>query len=360
MDAILVNFNLNREQTLATKLVGYKLLDHLDQSQPVQSDASSRDPLRLFISGEGGTGKSHVIRAIRHLFSHFQQSDTLVCMAPTGVAAYNINASTIHSTFGFNLKNGQPTLTPAYIDKMASKFRSVFFLLIDEISMVPAFLLTFMDRVLRAIRNRDLIFGGMHIITLGDFCQLAPVGKAPLYADVSASEVWHPFTSVIILKHQMRASSDPEFRALLNRSREHRNTTDDFNVLKSQVIGTPSALPFNATSPDWLNATIIVTRRKAASALNLLRLRAFCDSSSNTEVIFPAMDMIQGVALTSSRVRTHIVQLETNGEITPKLPRSLHLAIGAKVSLTCNLKTEIGLVNGAEASLPTYFWCLAL
>lgn len=344
-NAILTDFNLNQEQTLATKLVGYKLLGHLDQLPRSANVSSSSpvDPLRLFVSGEGGTGKSHVIRAIRYIFAHFLKSKALFCMAPTGVAAYNINASTIHSAFGFNLSTNQPSLTPAFIDKMSTKFRDV--LLIDEISMVPASLMRFMDRVLRAIRNPDLPFGGIHLIVLGDFCQLAPVAQAPLYADVAASELWHPFTSVIILKQQMRASSDPAFRALLNRSRAHQNSREDFEVLKGRVINTPQDVP-NTT--DWLNATIILTRKNAAFALNLMRLRSFCAATSVSEVVFPATDLIQGMEITSSRVRTHIVDLEKSHVITPKLPRSLHLAIGAKISLTCNIKTEIGLVNGAE------------
>ena len=350
LDAVLTDFNLNQEQTLATKLVGYKLLGHLDQL-PRSSNVSPStpsDPLRLFISGEGGTGKSHVIRAIKHLFEHFLKSKALFCMAPTGVAAYNINASTIHSAFGFNLNTSQPSLTPEFIDKMSTRFRDVLFLLIDEISMVPASLMRFMDRVLRAIRNPDLPFGGIHLITLGDFCQLAPVAQAPLYADIAASELWHPFTAVIILKQQMRASSDPAFRALLNRSRAHQNTREDFDVLKGRILNSPQQIPNTA---DWLNATIIVTRKNAAFALNLMRLRSFCAATSVSEVVFPATDMIQGMEITSARVRTNIVDLEKTGVIKPKLPRSLHLAIGAKVSLTCNLKTEIGLVNGAEGTI---------
>jgi hypothetical protein len=355
LDPILSAFSLNREQTLATKLVGYKLLNHLDIRFPqiphLPNRPQDNEPLRMYIGGEGGTGKSHVIRAIKHLFEHFQYKNALLCMAPTGVAAYNIGASTIHSNFGFSMNSGTPTLTPSFIDKMEAKFRGVYFLLIDEISMVSAQMLSFMDRVLRSIREPSLPFGGMHIITLGDFCQLAPVAKAPLYADLSGSEIWRTISHVIILKHQVRAASDPAFRALLTRSREHQNTQDDFSMLQSRLLGHPTCIPTDLHAPQWIDATVILTRKKAAKVLNLVRLRAFCAAIQTMEIVFPATDCMQGLPVRSADIRTRLVDLEQSGAIDPGLPRSIHLAIGARVSLTYNIKTEIGLVNGAQGTV---------
>lgn len=54
----------------------------------------------VFLTGEGGTGKSFAIsKAVSRLMA--MGKDVLLC-APTGVAAQNIGGSTIHSAFGFD------------------------------------------------------------------------------------------------------------------------------------------------------------------------------------------------------------------------------------------------------------------
>jgi hypothetical protein len=211
--------------------------------------------------------------------------------------------------------------------------------------MVAEKLFSFIDKVLRLIRNPSLPFGGLHIITI---CQLLPVMKPALYADVTATDLWHSFNHIVILKQQGRAASDPAFRQILTRCREHRNTAADFDLLKSRIIGFSPLLHTNLQDPEWLHA---VTRNKAARALNLMRLRSYCAITRTSEIIFPSEDFIQGFAMTSTHVRLRLVQLEDSHEKTPKLSRTLHLAIGAKFSLTSNIKTELGLVNGAQGTV---------
>ena len=49
-------------------------------------------PVRMFVSGVGGTGKSFLIEAIKALVNSIWPLDTLVCAiaAPTGLAAFNV------------------------------------------------------------------------------------------------------------------------------------------------------------------------------------------------------------------------------------------------------------------------------
>lgn len=48
----------------------------------------------IFVSGKAGTGKTTLIRYLRHTYKK-----NLVIVAPTGVAALNVKGSTIHSYF---------------------------------------------------------------------------------------------------------------------------------------------------------------------------------------------------------------------------------------------------------------------
>ena len=65
-------------------------------------------PFHLFISGDGGCGKSHLTETIYHsvnkLFLYQSQrpvKSRVFVLAPTGVAAFNMNGTTIHS--GLNI-----------------------------------------------------------------------------------------------------------------------------------------------------------------------------------------------------------------------------------------------------------------
>ena len=62
------------------------------------------EPYRVFLCGPGGVGKSHVIKLIDsdtlELSGAIEPVDVIVLLtAPTGVAAFNINGMTLHSSF---------------------------------------------------------------------------------------------------------------------------------------------------------------------------------------------------------------------------------------------------------------------
>ena len=59
------------------------------------------NPLFLFVTGAGGTGKSFLISVINEylLRAAYQNTVTVIKTAPTGVAAYNIQGVTLHRAF---------------------------------------------------------------------------------------------------------------------------------------------------------------------------------------------------------------------------------------------------------------------
>lgn len=127
-----------------------------------------------YITGRAGTGKSTLLS---YFVKHTKKN--AVVLAPTGIAAINIEGSTIHSFFGF-----EPKLVEQ-ADIKKNRFKADLFLklemiIIDEISMVRADLLDGIDYSLRVNRDNELPFGGVQIICFGDIFQLPPVVEKDL------------------------------------------------------------------------------------------------------------------------------------------------------------------------------------
>ena len=80
------------------------------------------EPIYLFITGGGGAGKSHLIKTIYHtVIKTFRydgmnpENPTVLLSVPTGVAAVNINGTTINTALAIP-KNTGDTL-PAMSDQ---------------------------------------------------------------------------------------------------------------------------------------------------------------------------------------------------------------------------------------------------
>ncbi len=131
-------------------------------------DMMEKQGRSLFITGKAGTGKSTLLQ----LFRSTTRKKTVV-LAPTGVAALNVQGQTIHSFFGFPAKPlDRRDIKKRYNRKL---YQNIEVLVIDEISMVRADLLDNIDYFLRVNRENPLPFGGVQVVFFGDLFQLPPV-----------------------------------------------------------------------------------------------------------------------------------------------------------------------------------------
>ncbi|MBC6996143.1 PIF1 family ATP-dependent DNA helicase [Neolewinella lacunae] len=123
----------------------------------------------LFITGRAGTGKSTLLQIFRR-----STAKNVVVLAPTGVAALNVQGQTIHSLFGF-----PPRLLQSKDIRPNRRYKRLFTnletLVIDEISMVRADVMEGIDYALKLNRGNSLPFGGVQVILFGDLFQLPPV-----------------------------------------------------------------------------------------------------------------------------------------------------------------------------------------
>lgn len=129
---------------------------------------SGRSP--IFVTGVAGTGKSRLLRLVR---TRACQKNVAV-VAPTGVAALNVDGMTIHSFFALPpITQVAESFRPEY--RLIPMMRSLDLLIVDEVSMARADLIEAMNIALRFYRRNQKPFGGLQLLLFGDALQLPPI-----------------------------------------------------------------------------------------------------------------------------------------------------------------------------------------
>ena len=222
----------------------------------------------MCVPGCGGTGKSQLIRAITRYFEVTKRLKMLRKLAPTSVAAAEIDGSTIHSFLGENhkvpRKYRSKTFKPGD-NKLENQWRHVKYLIIDEMSMVGLNLLARLNRIVQTAKHfkPEVAFGGVNVIFFGDFLQYSPVLDKPLYASFEvlpicverdieiqcAQKIMSQINCAVELTQQMR-TDDKRYLELLNRLRKGQSTMEDYQLLCTRVIGNGS-LQECLSKPPW-------------------------------------------------------------------------------------------------------------
>lgn len=221
-------------------------LSRLDREQLNALNLMESSKKNVFITGKAGTGKSFLLKAF-----YSTTAKKVLKLAPTGIAALNVNGATIHSAFGYeNLeKISLEELNPSTLKLNSSKrilLKSIDTLIIDEISIVRVDIFEKIEWILRIINENDRPFGGKQIILFGDLFQLPPVAKHPLNIELQRqyggihffySNAYHYGNFQFIeLTINHRHKKDHEFFNLLNRIREGTSCTEDIALLNSRYV----------------------------------------------------------------------------------------------------------------------------
>ncbi|KAI4294021.1 hypothetical protein K525DRAFT_146565, partial [Schizophyllum commune Loenen D] len=124
---IIAEFSLNNDQQRAFTIIA-------KHAGGVQTE-----PLRMFLGGMGGTGKSTVIRALMEFFRRRGEHHRFIILAPTGTAAALLNGFTYHSVLGMGWgtnTNGVVGLDASGVRNVHDCLSRVDYIFIDEISML--------------------------------------------------------------------------------------------------------------------------------------------------------------------------------------------------------------------------------
>ena len=212
----------------------------------------------VFLTGKAGTGKTTFLRKLISL----THKKALIC-APTGIAAINAAGVTIHSlfqlpfgaffpdaagnlisqniTFNFNT----PRTIVKHLNMQGNKKRMIQeleLLVIDEVSMLRADMLDAIDFSLRYIRrNRNVPFGGVQLLFIGDLHQLPPVVKNDEWRVMAGFYKSIYFFDALALQNnppvyieldKIYRQDDAVFIDLLNNLRNNKITPEDTALLR--------------------------------------------------------------------------------------------------------------------------------
>ena len=285
------------------------------------------------MTGTAGTGKSYLIQCIRLLLG-----GCLKVAAPTGVASFIIEGSTLHSLLHLPTRGEFKQLEGTRLQQFQHAMATTRYIIIDEMSMVGRKVFGQIDRRLRQAfpHHAQEVFGGCSVLLFGDFGQLPPVMDLPLYTTDSRSELsdqgrtaYLQFDRAFILTQVMRqAGSDPDqvkFRDILLRLRDAQATTADWNELMKQT-------PTNVQDlTPFTNALHLYPTVEAVVEHNVTKLK---DSSHPI-----------------AAVHTGANAAKASPDDAGGLEAVVFLAKSARVMLNSNLWVEVGLVNGAMGTI---------
>lgn len=212
----------------------------------------------VFLTGKAGTGKTTLLKEIIR-----STHKNVVVVAPTGIAALNAGGVTIHSIFqlpfaGFIPDYSLPQVTDTVRfenkDSLRRHFkmrgekqaviRNMELLVIDEVSMLRADLLDAIDFMLRSVRHKDIPFGGVQVLFIGDLLQLPPVVKNEEWDVLRQyyrgkyffhSHVVSQNPPLYIELSKIYRQSDESFISILNNLRNNVVTQNNISVLNEFV-----------------------------------------------------------------------------------------------------------------------------
>jgi len=342
-------YTLNSLQTVALQLV-CRFLDKYT------ADPDAAGQHLQYTGGPGGTGKSRVIDALRHVFTARGQLHFLQVTGTSGSAAAHIGGTTVHSACGLDARRSskQP---PPFSEAKKWTWKQKLVLVIDEVSMLGGATLYDISCHLQSLRDcPDKPFGGIPVVLLmGDFYQFAPVLETSLLVNRMADAVfaspsqatlshhrghslWQMFKTVVLLEEQIRARDDPHLAALLDRVRAGAQTQQDLDLLNTKLVDR-SQIAFHS----GLRAITPLNRNRWS--LNMEAVVDWARFHRRHISIFVSTHTWRGSSVSQDQIAQTI---EHGDDSSCKVPGVLFYAQGMPVVVNNNIYTGLKVVNGAE------------
>ena len=244
-------------------------------------------PLRMFVSGVGGTRKSFLIHAVMCLIDSLLPTDDISCAiaAPTGLAAFNVGGVTIHRLFQLPIEHegkqaGYWSLSKAAQKVMRSTFRSLKMIIVDEVSIVSSLNLAYMHLRLEELFGGHDWFGGRNVLFVGDLLQLQPVNGSPVFEKITKTSlclklgcaasinIWTDSVVYDELTINERQKKDENFSKMLGCVRRGAPTEETLHTLEKRVIKVSVPEIFSELQKEGKVPVCLFPTRKQCNQLN--------------------------------------------------------------------------------------------
>ena len=360
-------------------------VNHYYQHKSQNCSCEKFEPIRLFVSGFGGSGKSHLIRtlmAYQYIRSEIKKDPChLLLGAPTGIASHNIGGMTLHSMWNLPVdhSNGRKNsakeyrrLKPGQVNIMRANYAHACGMIVDEVSMISNQMLMAINmRMNEVLGSTDPVpFGGMPVIVFGDLFQLEPVSGSqpfvPLTSNVAkkmfggfpcAPNIWEGFEfRQLNTNHRQKGDDNIKWRTTLDHIRFGTLSSSDVDYLNERMIDTSGCklkgeylecyvAKFLECEHAGLGPVCLLPENKMVEEFNAAVMQK--KGEIPTKII--ALDKLQCPKDKEILVRKLLSNLESNE--TGGLESCLNLAINTRVMLRVNDKRTPGLVNGARGTV---------
>jgi len=303
----------------------------------------------MFITGSAGTGKSTVTRLI---YEELKQRGRVVAMtATTGKAGSLVSGSTIHSWAGIGLGEGNVTFLLQQILKSGQnvafnlylkRWTQTDVLFIDEVSQLKPELLQKLHEIAVTIRKRPgVMFGGMQLIVIGDFFQLAPVYKKKVASNncyCFQHELWKKYMTYEIELCRVFRQDNEQFVDMLNAMRRGSLQKEHFELLRERLLPQHPELQ---QDERYASSTRLYARKIDAARQNAESFALLDKSAENTEYDW---SVEFGAQVRSEYQRKKLFDIMQN--VVP-VDSTLKIKVGMRVLCSSNVDQERNIINGS-------------
>jgi ATP-dependent DNA helicase PIF1 len=285
----------------------------------------------ILITGPAGTGKSYTIKYIIELLKADNKNIGLT--ATTGTAAFIIGGQTIHSFMGLGICDGSIADIFIKIKKQSNIYKRLAeldVLIIDEVSMLDSLLFEKISDIFcyiksNSVKDTELLnkpFGGIQIILIGDFCQLAPVNGIYCFL----SKLWQDANiKVVLLEELVRQNDDILFQQILQIIRKGKCTD---NILK--VLNALKETEFE----DEIIPTKLYPKNINVDKINDIEVNKLKEIGNNT------------YTYTAEATKDNIANISKY---------NIELVENSQVIVTRNIDISAGIVNGTRGVVKNLF-----
>jgi ATP-dependent DNA helicase PIF1 len=285
----------------------------------------------ILITGPAGTGKSYTIKFIIELLKADNKNIGLT--AKTGTAAFIIGGQTIHSFMGLGICDGSIADIFIKIKKQSNIYKRLAeldVLIIDEVSMLDSLLFEKISDIFcyiksNSVKDTELLnkpFGGIQIILIGDFCQLAPVNGIYCFL----SKLWQDANiKVVLLEELVRQNDDILFQQILQIIRKGKCTD---NILK--VLNALKETEFE----DEIIPTKLYPKNINVDKINDIEVNKLKEIGNNT------------YTYTAEATKDNIANISKY---------NIELVENSQVIVTRNIDISAGIVNGMRGVVKNLF-----